>query len=257
MGFPAKQVRHLTSNTPKQLGNFNPIWSKDGKWIVYTQAHATGKDSNIFLADVATGKAANLTSHDGEHNFAANDISADGKTLLITSNAHNGYDNVGLLEVATKKITWLTTDKWEINGGKFSADGKRLTWTANIDGNTEIFLYDVATRQAHALPVAKGVNGLGGADTPFTRDGGRLLYYHNGPSAPNDIWVYDFATSKTHQVTHSLVGGVRSEDMAEPFLVHYPSTDGKWQISAVVYVPFNAERKGPNAAIVYIYGGPA
>ena len=30
--------------------------------------------------------------------------------------------------------------------------------------------------------------------------------------------------------------------MVEPFLVHYPSKDGKWQISAFVYVPYNAER---------------
>ncbi|HEV8491050.1 MAG TPA: S9 family peptidase, partial [Candidatus Angelobacter sp.] len=56
--------------------------------------------------------------------------------------------------------------------------------------------------------------------------------------------------------THSLVGGIRSEDMVEPFLVHFPSKDGKWQISAFVYVPYNAEKNGKNAAIVWIHGGP-
>ena len=45
--------------------------------------------------------------------------------------------------------------------------------------------------------------------------------------------------------------------MVEPFLVHYPSQDGKWQISAFVYVPYNAEKNGQNAALVYIRGGPA
>ena len=52
------------------------------------------------------------------------------------------------------------------------------------------------------------------------------------------------------QISHSLVGGMRSEDMVEPFLVHFPSKDGKWQISAFLYVPFNAEKNGKNAAIV-------
>ena len=33
-----KKVTHLTSNTPAQFSNFNPIWSKDGKWIVFTPA---------------------------------------------------------------------------------------------------------------------------------------------------------------------------------------------------------------------------
>ena len=41
----------------------------------------------------------------------------------------NGYENVGLLDIASKKISWLTKDKWEINGSEFSPDGKRVTWT--------------------------------------------------------------------------------------------------------------------------------
>ncbi len=47
------------------------------------------------------------------------------------------------------------------------------------------------------------------------------------------------------------------EDMVEPFLVHYPSRDGKWTISALVYVPYNMARSGQNAAVVYVHGGPA
>ena len=83
-----------------------------------------------------------------------------------------------------------------------------------------------------------------------------LLYYHNGPTAPNDVWVYSMADGKSRQITNSLVAGVRSEDMVEPFLVHYPSRDGKWTISAFVYVPYNMARSGQNAAVVYVHGGP-
>jgi dipeptidyl aminopeptidase/acylaminoacyl peptidase len=252
----SKKITHLTSNTPAQLSNFNPIWSRDGKWIVFTQQNAAGKDANVFIASAAGGRAINLTPHEGERNFSATDISPDAKTVLITSNAGNGYENAGLLDVGTKKIAWLTNGKWEITSGKFSPDGKHLSWTANIDGNQDIYVYDVATRQAHPLPVAKGINSLAGSETPFSHDGTRLLFTHNGPNAPNDIWTYDFAAQKSQQITHSLVGGVRSEDMVEPFLLHYPSKEGKWQISAFVYVPYNAEKNGKNAAIVSIHGGP-
>ncbi|HET9283057.1 MAG TPA: S9 family peptidase [Candidatus Angelobacter sp.] len=251
-----KRVMHLTSNTPAQFSNVNPIWSKNGKWIVFTQQDAAGKDSNVFIVSSVGGRATNLTVHKGEQNFLATAISPDGKTVLITSNAGNGYANAGLLDIASKKITWLTIDKWEVSSGQFSPDGKRLTWAANIDGNQDIYIYDMATRRTQALPVAKGINSLGGSETAFSHDGERLLYTHNGPNAPNDIWIYDFAAQKPLQVTHSLVGGVRGEDMVEPFLVHYASKDGKWQISAFVYVPYNAEKNGQNAAIVYIHGGP-
>jgi dipeptidyl aminopeptidase/acylaminoacyl peptidase len=45
--------------------------------------------------------------------------------------------------------------------------------------------------------------------------------------------------------------------MVEPYLVHYPSRDGKWTISAFVYVPFNLPRQPISPAIVYVHGGPA
>ena len=255
MDVLTKRYRALTKNTPKQLGNSGPIWSNDGKWIAYTQQHAAGKDSNIFVADAATGKATLLTPHPDEHNYLATAFSPDGKYLLITSNA-KGYDNVGLLEIATKKIDWLTDEKWEIGSGTFSPDSRRLTWTANVDGNSEIFLYDIAGKNAVALPLLKGVNDLAGSATSFSPDGQRLLYYHNGPTSPNDVWVYDLATQRSVQLTHSMLAGLSSEDMVEPFLVHYPSRDGKWQISAFVYVPHNAPRDHTHPAIVYVHGGP-
>ena len=251
-----RQVRHLTTGTPKDKLNFNPIWSKDGKWIAYTQQQAKGTDSNIFIAEVASGKSTLLTPHNGEQLYAANAISLDAKKLLITSNAGNGFDNVGLLDVASKKIDWLTQDKWEVSGGEFSPDGHYVTWTANVDGNIDIYLHELAGGKNTVLPLPKGVNEPGGSESAFTRDGSRLLYYHNGPNAPNDVWVYELASGKSRQITQSLVAGVRSEDMVEPYLVHYPSRDGKWTISAFVYAPYNLPRNGQHPAIVYVHGGP-
>jgi dipeptidyl aminopeptidase/acylaminoacyl peptidase len=271
-----RDVKHLTTDTAKDRMNVAPIWSADGTFIVYTQEQSKGTDSNIFVVDVASGQSTLLTPHSGEQTYSANDVSPDGKSVLITSNAGNGYDNVGLLDIASRKIRWLTQDKWEVSGESFSSDGKLLTYAANVDGNTDIYLYDIALGKAHALPLPKGVNYVAGRPSPFTRDGSRMLYSHMGPTAPGDLWVYDIsgqvAKSKTnstragapaphdqsssYQLTYSLVGGVRSEDMVEPYLVHYPSRDGKWTISALVYVPYNLPRNGEHPAIVYVHGGP-
>ncbi len=251
-----RDVKHLTTGTAKDRMNVAPIWSADGKFIVYTQEQAKGTDSNIFLVDVETVQSTLLTPHESESLYSANDVSPNGKSVLITSNAGDGYDNVGLLDIASKKIRWLTQDKWEISGGRFSPDGKFLTYDANVDGNTDVYLYDIGSRKASALKLPKGVNyGAGGA-SPFTRDGSRLLCYHTGPTTPGDLWVYNVADGKSHQLTHSLVGGVRSQDMVEPHLVHYPSKDGKWTISAFVYMPYNLPRQAEHPAIVYVHGGP-
>jgi dipeptidyl aminopeptidase/acylaminoacyl peptidase len=177
--------------------------------------------------------------------------------VLITSDAQNGYDNVGLLDVATKQIEWITSDKCETDAGSFAPDGKSLTWMANVDGTTNLFSYDIVGHRVASLPIASGVNYLGGHSNAFTRDGSKLLYSHNGANAPSDLWVYDVASKQSTQVTHSLVGGLRGSDMVSPYLVHYPSRDGKFTISAFAYVPNNIQRNSKFPAIVYIHGGPA
>jgi dipeptidyl aminopeptidase/acylaminoacyl peptidase len=273
-----REVKHITSGTPQDKSNVNLIWSSDGKYVVYTQQQAKGTDSNIFVADVATAQSTLLTPHEGEKLYFANalDPVPDKETramlpqpgrdfyyILFTSNAENGYENVGLLvfrdtwgKLYPQETRWLTRDKWEIRGGEFSPDGKHITFSANVDGNEDIYLHDLATGKSTMLPIPKGVNEPAGGHSAFSPDGQRLLYCHNGPTAPGDLWVYHLATGKSQQITHSLVGGIRSEDLVEPYLVHYPSRDGKWTISAFLYVPFNMARNGQNAAIVYIHGGP-
>lgn len=70
--------------------------------------------------------------------------------------------------------------------------------------------------------------------------------------------MYDRASGKPEQLTNSFVGGVRGEDMVEqPYLVHYPSKDGRWHVSAFVYMPRNLERNRQSPGIVYVHGGPA
>jgi dipeptidyl aminopeptidase/acylaminoacyl peptidase len=270
-----RDVKHLTTDTAKDRMNVAPIWSADGRFIVYTQEQSKGTDSNIYLIDVASAKNVLLTPHEGEHTYEANDLSPDGKSVLITSNAGDGYDNAGLLDIASQKVRWLTSDPWETSGGNFSPDGKLLTYTANVDGNTDIYLHDIRSGKARAVPLPKGVNQVAGRPSSFTRDSSRMLYAHAGPNAPGDLWVYTAADQKAKiqstpegvpapheqngtslQLTHSLVGGVRAEDMVEPSLVHYPSKDGKWTISALVYVPYNLPRNGEHPAIVYVHGGP-
>jgi dipeptidyl aminopeptidase/acylaminoacyl peptidase len=256
MDVATHTVQHVTHGTAHHLSVANFVWSPDGTQIAYTLENANGKDSTIMIADVAAGKSKNMTNHKGELHFVVNDWSPDGKSLLLTSDAANGYQNVGVMEIATQQIDWLTMEKWESSGGNFSPDGKLVTWIANVDGNTDIVVYDIAGRNPKTLPIRKGVNMLAGSESAFTRDGSKLLFYHDGPDSPNDVWVYTFASNESRAVTHSLAAGLRSEDMAEPFLVHYPSSDGKWQISAFVYVPYNLERKPENPAIVHIHGGP-
>ncbi|MDR3763829.1 MAG: S9 family peptidase [Acidobacteriota bacterium] len=252
-----RRTVHVTRNSAAAVGNFSPLWSPDGKFLAYTEEHASGKNSNIYLYDVAAKSAVCLTPHTGDATYAAAAFSPDGKTLLITSNAANGYENVALLDVTSKKLTWVTGDKWEIGANSFSPDGKTIYFAANVDGREQLYARATAGGEVKALPLPEGVNGFGGDVSPFTKDGKRLLYVHSGATAPADLHVLDLATGRSTQITNSLVAGLNAAHLVTPALVHYPSKDGKFTLSAWAYVPNNIVRDGRYPAIVYIHGGPA
>jgi dipeptidyl aminopeptidase/acylaminoacyl peptidase len=257
MEITTRRVRHITQNTPPDWIIGPPLFSRDGKVIAFSQQRSDLKDANIFLVDLATGARTNLTPHDGEHLYFLADLSPDGRTAILVSDAENDYFNTGLLDIGTKKIEWLTDGKWQVDSGAFSRDGHSAVWTTNVDGQTTVYSYDLASKQTRMLALRAGVNTLAGNPQPYSPDGSRLLVSRDGADSPRDLWVYDFATRQAQQITHSLVAGLRSSDLVEPYLVHYPSRDGKFAISAFAYVPNNIKPNGKFPAIVYIHGGPA
>jgi dipeptidyl aminopeptidase/acylaminoacyl peptidase len=132
-----------------------------------------------------------------------------------------------------------------------------VTWTVNVDGNTAIYLLELATKKPELLPLGMGLNSLAGADTAFSRDGRHLLISHAGADAPGELVNLNLAAKNAQQITNSLVAGLHAEDMVQPSLARYPSRDGKWQISALVYIPHNIVKNAHYPAIVWIHGGPS
>jgi dipeptidyl aminopeptidase/acylaminoacyl peptidase len=252
-----KSTVHVTRNTPEDRSNAAPIWSKDGTRLAWTVNYANEKRSDVCMADLSPLKTECLTSNTGDQKYSAVAWSPDGTSILITSNAANGFDNVALLDVTTRKIDWITQDKWEMSAGGFSPDGKRVVYSANVDGETGLYAYDLATKQTTRLDAGGGVNSVSEFPVPFSPDGSHLLYVHDSATQPRSLWSYDLETGKSTQLTKALMGGVHPEQLVEPQLVHFSSKDGKYTISAQVYMPYSLTRNGKFPAIVYVHGGPA
>ena len=113
LDWKTKKVRKLTNEQTKDREWYGAIWSGDGKTIYADRANVGFTDSDVYRIDVATGILENLTPHQGDVVNTISSLSPDGKTLLITSNEKGGYDNVALVDVASKQRTWVTDVKWE------------------------------------------------------------------------------------------------------------------------------------------------
>ena len=255
MDWKTRAVRNLTQEKTANHLWSNAIWSPDGKYIYATRLNAGFSDSDVYRIEVATGVQENLSQHEGDDRTMASSISPDGATLLVASDRPGGYSNVAEIDVATKKLTWVTDLKWEANAGDFSPDGKQFTYVVNEDGRTDAYLADSATRHGAKINLPAGLNSYAGNPSPFAYTGARLLVSHQSSTQPGDLWVYDIAQKTPRQLTFSAIASLTAAKIPPSQLVHYKSFDGKI-ISAFVWVPFNLKHDGSNPAIVLPHGGP-
>ena len=122
MQWPGGAIRQLTHEADPKASWSENAWSPDGRFLYATRSIGID-DSDIFRIDVATGASERLLKHTGKQVISISDVSRDGHTLLVTSNANGGYENVALLDLATKKLTWLTHTQWSAGGVAFTPDG--------------------------------------------------------------------------------------------------------------------------------------
>ncbi len=255
MDWNTRAVRNLTNETtPDHLWSGH-VWSPDGKAVYATRINAGFTDASVYRIDAASGQKEELTRHEGQSRTSVSAISPDGKTLLVTADRPGGYPNVGLLDTATKKLTWVTDLKWEADAGEFSPDGKRFTYVVNEDGRTDGYLAETPTGKGTKLSLPPGLNGFSGNPSAFSADGKRVLVSHQSSTQPGDLWVYDPAGRHATQLTFSAIASLAAAKLPPSELVHYKSFDGKI-ISAFLWVPYNLKRDASNPGIVLPHGGP-
>ncbi len=260
LDWRTRQVRKLTNEQTKNREWGGEIWSPDGKTIYADRANAGHTDSDVYRIDVSSGSLENLTPHQGEVLYSVSSVSPDGRTLLITSNEKGGYENVALIDVASKKLTWVTDLKWEAEAGYFSPDGKGFTYGVNEDGRSDLYLADIhpgngASLHAEKLDLPIGINSAVGAPSAYSSSGTQLLVSHQSATQPADFWVYDLGHRQVQQLTFSALAALNPSRLPVSQLVHYRTFDGKI-ISAFLWVPFNLKRDGSNPGIVLPHGGP-
>ena len=255
LDWQTRKVTNLTNEQAKDRDWSFDGWSKDGKFIYADRGNGGFTDSDIYQIDLASGNKENLTPHQGQILYGASSLSPDGRTLLITSNEKGGYQNVALLDIATRKRTWVTETEWEAVSGDFSPDGKRFTYTMNIDGRSDTYLVDRSTGHAEKLPFPEGITTVAASPHSFSPDGTRLLISHQSSQRPSDLWVYELSSGKRTQLTFSAIASLNPGTIPASRLVHYKSFDGS-MISAFLWMPFNLKRDGTNPGVVLPHGGP-
>ena len=255
LDWSTRKVQLLTHEQQPGYSWNVAAWSSDDKTIYAGRVNPPFTDADVYRIDVATGKMENLTAHEGTIRYLGSSLSPDDKTLLLSSDAKGGYMNVALLDVAARKVTWVTDLKWETFAGDFSPDGKRYSYIVNEDGVIDAYLVDRSTNRAEKVDLPHGLNAFSGNPNEFAPQSDRVIVSHEASNQPSDLWVYNVRTRHADQLTFTAIASLRATPLPPSQIVHYKSFDGKI-ITALLWVPFNLKRDGSNPAIVLPHGGP-
>jgi dipeptidyl aminopeptidase/acylaminoacyl peptidase len=228
--------------------------SDDEKWIAFNKTNTTN-DSDIYLYSAATKEVKLITPHSGVVSFSAQMFDPASRKLFFTSDEGGEFKRLRTFDLATSSMRDHEKADWDIAFTYFSRDGRYRVTGVNQDGATVIRLVQVAT-DGKETPVALPTLPAGEIrGVTFSKSGNKMAFYLNGDRSPSDLFVHDFKTKQTRQLSKNLSKDIDPIDLVESQVVRFKSFDGM-VIPSIYYRPKHASATQKVPAVIYVHGGP-
>ncbi len=220
-------------------------WSPNGHWLAVT-VEASGIDYATYIIPAQGGEARRIVSKDGSIDAGQASWSPDSQFLAFTSDTH-GFNNIGIYEISTDRIIWMTEGEGEKQFPAWSPDGKQLVYIFSR-GTVSWLAVQHEGESARLYQVEPGVHYL----PRFNPDGKVILIIFDNPRHPADLWEFSLDGGSFTQLTHSLPGELEIVSFLMPEEITYPGEDG----TPIPALLFNPTTRKPAPAVVLIHGGP-
>ena len=244
-------------------GDEDFVWSNDGKKVVYASkkkygtAYAVSTNTDLFAYDVATGTTSNLTADNKGYDLQPA-FNKNGQMAWLQMK-RDGYeaDKQDLLVMDGSIKMNLTKQRDDINveGYKWSEDGKNIFFFAAINGTLQLFnvSYPGKTKMMPVVTqLTKGdfdVNGIVG------QSGNTLVVSRTDMNHAAELYSVDISTGQMMQLSHvndEAYASIAPSKIERRFV---KTVDGKNMLVWVVYPPgFDKTKKYPT--LLYCQGGP-
>jgi len=242
---------------------WGPIeFSPDGSKLLVLQ-YISVNDSRIHLVDLESGERRQIIGSEGEPNaddasrYLAYGFGADGEGIYLATDAGQEFAKLAYLSLEAGAEPQILSDEinWSVSGFEINHGGDQAALVTNEDGISRIYrmqLPDGEPQRMDSVPVGL-ISGLA-----FSPDDQKLAMTINNATTPSDVFVMDWSgNQRLTRWTYSEVGGLDTDEFAQPELIHYPTFDEvegePRKIPAFVYRP---QGEGPFPVVVSIHGGP-
>ncbi|GAA4645917.1 hypothetical protein GCM10023115_38770 [Pontixanthobacter gangjinensis] len=123
-------------------------WNYDGKKLIFTN-NARG-NNDVYQLNLETKSLSLLTNFDS--NDERGEISPDGRLLVFSSDKFEAKNqDILIMDLHSGKLTNITNSAATELIARFSADGNNIYFGSNMDGNWEIYSYNLKTKRTSRL----------------------------------------------------------------------------------------------------------
>ncbi len=244
-------VQELQEGEPEtvwEVSGYHTVadWTPDGRALIVSRHHSN-VNNDLYRVDLETGEATLLTGHEGDARFSGANVTPDGGSLYLATDRDGEFLRLARLDLATLDLDYLTPDDRDVESVEFSRDGRYLVAARNVDGYSDVLLFNGRGRRMPDPRIPEGI--VGGFE--FSPDSGRLAFTLTAPERNPDVWVVDLPDGDARRLTRSSTAGIPPRTFRGPRVIRYTSFDGR-EIPALFYEPVAEDAP----VIVNVHGGP-
>src|SRR5690606_28682961 len=181
---------------PESSDERSPVWSPDGSTVAFSRG------GDIWITSGDGGEARRVV----EAAFAGGNgspvWSPDGTRLAFTS-GRSGYGQVGVVEVATGRVTPITLAPREHGDPDWSPDGRSIVFVRS--DSTGFSTHVVVAPADGSGPTRRLTEGFGVRSAPqYAPDGRSIAYLETTGTRTADVWRIPAEGGAPEQVTRSM-----------------------------------------------------
>ncbi|MFO8114520.1 MAG: S9 family peptidase [Halorubrum sp.] len=251
-------------------------WSPSDDRLIVHEAYSSF-DHDVYTLDVASGTVTHHTPHEGDVRYASPEWGPDGESLYLVTDRDSDTLRLERLHLETGDFSLVASgagrratddddeddspvkpggdDGWNVDGVAVHEESRRVVYSRNVDGYTEITVGElVEPDRIDPFPAPDLPEGVAGG-VSFGPEGDRFAITAAGSAHNPNVYVVDAKTGETERWTAASTAGIPPNTFVDPELVHYPTFDGR-EIPAFFSVPETDPPEGGYPVVVDIHGGP-
>ena len=243
-------------------GDEDYIWAPDGKSIFYVSKKKTGTqyaistNTNIYEYNLETKKTTNRT--EDNLGYDTNPQFSPTGNLTWLQMKRDGFEaDKNDIIVDFKGIKMNLTAGWDgtVDHYEWSKDGKKIYFTAAVDGTKQLFEVNFPGLTKIAINVRQITNGDFDVNDIYGFSGDNVIVTRNDMNHPAEIFSYDLKKNTWKQLTNINTAAMSSVALSKIERRYVTTTDNKKMLVWVILPPnFDATKKYPT--LLYCQGGP-